>query len=754
MLSVWRLRPCTILAAVAVLISSTSVAAQEKKDPKADEPKKDTRVEPTSWGHVIGRVYDSKTGLPIKDALILGCTDNGFEEKGKSTGKTDSLGGYDIQLILGRISNNFDLGRAILSSPLMMLFGSATNTTKRIDVSRVALKIEAPGYKPFQGVVTARATDASKFRIEMQPILLVPAGVDGASVVANGWNAIRVARVEASPGVAVAKDKVQLVAYLQGATEELVKTTEMAAYSDLWKGAKKLNLDKSTIGQNLVKFSADHTISGKEKTKAVPVFFSVTKSKVDFDPSKTTKYALLQISTAGEDRKAFDERTLAIEALRKREFAPARDVFSNLVRAGSKESFDWQMAVDLSMRVGDPESAQIPAASLFEADPKNRETAERYLSVLYAAGKDDEVINVGEAITKGVKDKELGKKINADSMGYLGLAYLRKGDLKSADTTNDKLLNIDASGLSEVVIEFRGKLRLAEVERAHTNDPKSAAALAEYGRALLDLGRFEEAVAKLAESAQVDSQSAVQRDLAWAMLQMRGGKKPEVDLEKAVGESRATLGLEKGQQRSKDFFTWNQYGILLFALSEQKRTAGAEDAPAVRDQAIEALREALTLGRKGAKRNAGFYGGSYFGYMSGAETAISGFAYPQANMTFVLLDSLRKLRKNESDPLALLNAATALIDLGQNALAGTYASRLLTVDPENVEGMFVQSLVLHRIDDLDGAAGNLRKVLSAAPNHPRANLVLADILTEQGDAVGASERIAAHATFYGEVDRK
>ena len=39
-------------------------------------------------------------------------------------------------------------------------------------------------------------------------------------------------------------------------------------------------------------------------------------------------------------------------------------------------------------------------------------------------------------------------------------------------------------------------------------------------------------------------------------------------------------------------------------------------------------------------------------------------------------------------------------------------------------------------------------------NHPRANLVLAEVLTEQGDTVAAAEKLAMHARFYGDVQRK
>lgn len=720
-----------------------------------DEPKKDTRVEPTSWGNVFGRVYDAQTGMPIKDAVILGNTDNGFEIKGRSTGKTDALGGYQIQLILGRISHNFDLGRALLSSPIGMLFGTATNTTKRIDVSRVALAVSADGYKSFQGVVTARTTDAGKFRIDVQPVLLTRERDSGVSVAAVGWNAIRIANVEAQPSIAGPKDKITFRAYLRATNEEMVKTTEMAAYSDLWKGPRKLKADPSQASNGLTPYVGEYQVSGKEKLRAFPIWFAVTKSKVDYDPAKSLRYALVQIAAVGDGRSDFETREAGLRAYRERKLDEARDAFGTLMRRGTKEPFDWELASAIHLRLGDPNSAIDPAAKLWESNPQSLFHSEQYVAVLYQAGKDAEVISTCEGILKGVKEKDLAKKISADTLGQLGLSYLRKTDLKSADRINDSLLKIPGSGVSGNVIEFRGKLRLAEVEAANAANPQSATALAEYGRALLDLGRFEEAVAKLAESAALDSaQPAVQRDIAWAVLQMRGTSKAPVDLAKAVAESKSLLGLEKGQQKSKDFFSWNQYGILLFALADQKSVDAPEEAAKLRDESIEALREALSLGRVGAKRNSGYFSGFQFGYMSGSEVAISGFAYPQANATFLLLDALRKLRKDPLDQVALLNASTALLDSGQIQLASKYTDKLVAANGTHIEGRFVEALVKHRMDDLDAAAASLKRVLEVAPNHPRANLVLADILTEQGDAVGAAERAAAHAAFYGEVERR
>ena len=65
---------------------AVAVLAADGQDKSLDKP--DSRVEPTSWGNVVGRVYDAVTGAPIEGADVSGYTDDGFLDKGRSAGKT------------------------------------------------------------------------------------------------------------------------------------------------------------------------------------------------------------------------------------------------------------------------------------------------------------------------------------------------------------------------------------------------------------------------------------------------------------------------------------------------------------------------------------------------------------------------------------------------------------------------------------------------------------------------------------------
>src|SRR5688572_12383194 len=95
----------SLLVSCLLLVSASYAQDQKPKQDVLD--KKDTRVEPTSWGNVYGRVYDAETGAPIEKVAIIAESDEGFVDKGKSAGVTDELGGYKVQAVLGRISSNF-----------------------------------------------------------------------------------------------------------------------------------------------------------------------------------------------------------------------------------------------------------------------------------------------------------------------------------------------------------------------------------------------------------------------------------------------------------------------------------------------------------------------------------------------------------------------------------------------------------------------------------------------------------------------
>lgn len=739
----------------ALLIAvSASLAAFAQGEKQKDDPlsKKDTRVEPTSWGNVYGRIYDAKTGTPILGATVSIETDEGFQQKGRSVATTDELGGYHAQCILGRISHNFDVGRALLTSGIGMLFGGATNTTKRIDAARVNLHIEAQGFKPFEGVVTARRKDAGAFRIDLEPVLLVADGSEGVSVAAAGWTAVRIVNAGANPSVAHKGDTVKLITTVRAFGKNPSKNIELAALSRLWRGERRMDLAKVQPDPNNIRFETEYKVSGKEKNSAEIVYFYIRRSVLDYNTQRSAIRAVIQFASNTGQEEAAKDRLSAIDLLISGKAADATSLLKKLVLVPNPNPCDLELLAQASDRCSDYEtSAGAWEKMAVDKDVDIATGITQRARAQYLAKKYDATIDTVETPLRLYKPKEWPNKIDAKAIGYLGLAYTKRGDLDKGHKLNEDLLNWPQSGLDPAVIEFRNNLRLAEVVKADADNPGSPAALADYGRALLDLGRYEEAVAKLKQAIDLDpNQPAIKRDLAWAALQMHGPEPKTDDLATAVAEARAGLNLEKGKQKSKDFFSWNQYAVLLFALAEQQRAAGAPEANATSDEAISAFREALTLGRVGARTNAGAYN-FQLGYISGSEVAISGFAYPQANASFVLLDSLKKLRKDPNNYLALFNQASALLDLGQTTLAEQSITKLSALRPDFVEGIYLASLIQARQGDVAKAEESLQKVLTLNPLHPRANLLLAEFYAKDGDVAASAEHLASHAKHYEET---
>lgn len=738
--------------ACSLSIALGSSRIQDKKTQSNPLAKKDTRVEPTSWGVIEGRIYDADTGSPIPNASVSVETDQGFMPKGRSTSITGDLGEYRAGAVLGRISNNLDVGRALFTSGIGLLFGAATNTTKRIDVSQVNIKASAIGYKPFEGTVVARSQDANRFCLTMEPILLVPDGGVGISISATSWSAVRISSVRVDPMFAKKGQIVTLSADVVAFGKHPGKTVEISAVSELWTGERKLHLDGIGSQAGSLTFSTTYKVSSKEKRNAIPVFFYISRSDLDFDPNRSGRFALVQTPETEVEMAASKLRVDAISRFRERNANGALHALSG-IPTENRTDFDREFAFRLAENVGNWTEAaefigEVPKVStngLFKVSARAK--------ILYNVAKYAKVCDLVEPILKGSKRQIWPRLITSSTIGFYGMSLLHLNMLEKAQQLNQNLLDWPTSGLEESVIEFRSMLRLAEVESLYQQSPNSPAYLADYGRALLDLGRFDEAVARLKESLDKDpTQQAVRRDLVWASLHYEDKPLVSYDLTAAVQECKEHLNIGKGKQQSKDFIVWNQYALMLYALSEQQRGLSSSDAAATLVLAIDSLREALSLARVGATRVAGPF--TPYGYLEGSVNAISGFAYPQANFGFQLLESLKRLNTDPTNELALLNESTSLLKLGQFSLARESICRLLGENPTFSEANFILSMIALKQGHIDEAKILISKVLEANPRHPTANLELSQILAGEGDIAGAASCLTSHATFYGEVRKR
>ncbi|HEY3415491.1 MAG TPA: hypothetical protein VGM23_01290, partial [Armatimonadota bacterium] len=136
--------------------------------------RKDAAVDTNSWGQVNGRVYDGRTGDPLRGATIVIQHDGQFAQNGKTTGRTDSVGFYHCQAPLGRISTKINAAALVTGVlPIGGMLGASGTTTNRIDVTQLILRVTRDGYRPFEGAVHCRQADAATFAVLLEPILLV-----------------------------------------------------------------------------------------------------------------------------------------------------------------------------------------------------------------------------------------------------------------------------------------------------------------------------------------------------------------------------------------------------------------------------------------------------------------------------------------------------------------------------------------------------------------------------------------------------
>jgi len=169
----------------------------------AQEPSKEEKiaVEATDWGKVWGQIYDAETELPIEGAHVVVQTDGEFAQEGRTVADTDPQGQYKSSGLLGRVSSNIDVGRLLNVGLLGLALGGARKVTKRIDVTRLNLRVTKDGYRTFEGVVPCRTADAESFRVNMEPVLLTPEDSPEVPTVAEGWGAVQMTEVIIDPPI-------------------------------------------------------------------------------------------------------------------------------------------------------------------------------------------------------------------------------------------------------------------------------------------------------------------------------------------------------------------------------------------------------------------------------------------------------------------------------------------------------------------------------------------------------------------------
>jgi len=753
--------------------------------------RRDAAVATTDWGSAVGRVYDAVTGVPIEAARVVVQEGGVFAQEGRTLGATDKVGRYDCQAPLGRISTKYSAA-GVLGSALGLggLLGPVSTTTRRIDATQLNLRVTKDGYNSFEGVVRCRRAEADGFWVGMEPVLLTPAGSPEVSTSADGWGGLKILEVKVEPAIAHPREKVKVTARVQAPAAAASKEQasflerlfgggarsqlELAMYSNMWRGGKGLALVGEEEGA--LNFAGDIGLPKSVVSPSQYITVAVDRSPVETVAGQGTKSVLLQVIGKEADTKAAELRLEAARLETEDNNPQAAAVLQQLSALPEATLDDFLWLASASGKVHDQEAAVralkqalriVPEGARsvvmlnqeMRVDQARWQLLARYAAVLLKNGQAEAVLTEVLPEVEKVPEKERPKRVPTAVMVAVGGAYLETGKLPEAQAVRDGLSKWPAEGISAEARTFRHRLRMAMSERAVTDDPGNAQAWADWGRALVDEGRWEEAVVKLQTALQHDpNMPAVQRDLAYALLHLKG-REQSVDqqLDEAIAAAEKQVGGTPGVPESKSFYDWHTLGLLRYRKACQ--SVGRVSAPggcpppdpaeATTLEASEhALIQAVKYGRAGAEVQE-YVTFSVEASYSTQEVKIAGFAYPEAARDYLVLDSLEALRQHRDDYLAWFTLATALLDLGQPESAAGGLAECLRLRPEFPETRYAQAMLALQQGKREEAVQLLREVLQANPRHPFANQKLAELYAEDGDMVAAAGCLAAQAAVYG-----
>lgn len=711
-------------------------------------------VEATSWGKVVGRVHDAETRAPLDGAEVVVQQEGEFADKGRCVAKTNVKGQYTCGARLGRVSDSFDLGRFLNTGLIGLLGGGAKKVTKRVDITRLNVRVTHDGYRTFEGSVPCRSVDASKFTVAMEPILLTKATSSEVATVAEGWGAVRVLDVAVDPPILRPRDKATLIARLECPPVARPRMMKVQCRSPIF-GLKRLTPASDEEGdETLMVCSVQFTAPKAKKARNERLVVWVEQCPYDVTAGWETASTLVQVVTSDDEEKAAELR-LAAHSLREGEDNPqALAKLKELCELPQATIEDFRLLAEVSQMVHEHDTAVSAMQRVLEMTPK----AERvrsvagYAKALLLSEQPQRVINHAVPVVSAIKEKARPSKVPLGLMAAIGTAYVQLGNLEEAEALNaqlNKLWGKRGAASTPAVSEFRRELRLARTETALAATPDDAKAWADYGRVLLDVGRWEEGAEKLRRAVELDAGlPAVQWDLGYALLHIHGAEQAaEQSFEQALAEAEKQVEGPKGKPTTKDFFAWHRLALLLYRKACQQREAGHAEAAATIQRCKDSLIEALKCARAGADVSEGQY--SYtFGYMSPKVVAISGFAYPEANDDYLLYDSLTTLQSHSDDYLALFGVVTALIDLGQVDLAVEALDQCVALKPDFSEGRYARALIAMQKGEMEAAAAELQELVKVNPRHPHANLKLAELRAAEGDMAAAAACLAAHARYY------
>ncbi len=723
--------------------------------------KQDTSVEPTSKGSVYGQVYDETDGSPIRNALVTVRYDNSFADKGDTISKTDDLGVYHCNALIGRKSDNLDVGRLLTGGWFGLIVGAERNETRRVDISSLHIRVTCDGYKPFEGTVLCSRVEATKYQVWMQPILLAPVSAPTVSSATEGWGIVSVKQCFAEPDIVNPGQKTLITALVHypaktGASK--VKIQLYYIYQDKVQKKAMQPLSEGDDGEGDVKYTVEFSPPGGKKGYVLPLTVHIDKSPLDILTGHDTARCILQYVTTDSEQKLAELRSDAFRHLQRDETTEAQAELKRLASDPLSDIWDDAELAVTSSIMHDTATMAYALGEVYKKTPENQEPEHQlaladYGIALTKNGDASKAQSAVEAVVNSFQPRDQSKKVQLDLMVALGKAYLQEGKLEEAARVSKEMIHWKDYQYDLRALHFTDELNFQQSLNDLQRDPTPRNHQL-YARMLLDKGRWEEGIDQLLIAKKEDpSLPGMQADLSYALLHFKNdeAKKIPVPLDEALKEAESAVMIpgEKGKMiPTMDFHAWHRLAMLrlqkwLLQLQDNIPSSHNELA-----ECVDTLLMALRTARSGSDINSG---GAmpFLGYLGAQVTSIAGFAYPEATDDFIILRCIRSLISHPNDRLSLLDMGEALLLLNEPASAAIPINKALSLNPNSIEAKYESGLLAFAKGDLEDARKTLIEVTKVNPYQPRALIILGKIYAEDGDLDSAAACIAEHEKIYG-----
>jgi len=522
---------------------------------------------------------------------------------------------------------------------------------------------------------------------------------------------------------------------------------------------KKTSIELSSVGfahkwisdpaskDGYAEFTTEYSISRKLKTGVELVRVRLHDCLAEIMPGGDYATALFQVVTIDDEESAARLREKGYKLRQSDENNDALAVLNELCKTPAAKTEDFAALAAVADSTGDYQSAADAWVHVAELIPEKERlpVQAKIAGSLLNAGKPALVISEFEPVIGSIKQKDRPSRVPIGLVVSVGQAYLARGDIKKAAETAAELARWRSAATDHSAIEFTTAVKLQQYQQAVLADPAKAQCWSDYGRFLLDCGRYEEALDKLNKSRELDPNvGAVQGDIQFAVSRLLGKERnPQQDLEALTQAAEARLGPKK---ESQDFHSWHNYALLLLRRAYSQQGAQPAAAPGF-DACKSALVSALLCGRPSKEAIAS---SSYtaMGYLGETVIGIEGFAYPEAYADFLILRSLRTVGTDPRSKVGHLNLAVAFVELEETDLAASAVRMCKEVGVNSVELTYVEALVAKQRGDTGSATSLLQQVVKNNPRHPRANKLLAELFAQKGEQSAAIACLAAHANHY------